>query len=281
MKRSLDKMQNDDLVINDTTDSPSDKTDERPLRFKPHTCRDNDKATIHFTLPKTGNGVIDNKFFTMKYYTGPKTVQIEMKIELPMAKLMDKFFAYAYTSKMNGIDVLKLFDRKSKNTKEILESTAAIHHLCKYLSKNKMEIRDRKKLMIDVGGGINPRTASLFFTFDTNPESKFLSVDPEMDKKYIEAPVHPKIECFDKMIEDVPFEKYDMDMIIIVAVHCHANMDVLWKRCIALNKPIIMLTMPCCKGFVNTPIDIEPVYYASDPAIPSAKDDVYIFTHGL
>jgi len=282
MKRSLDKMMSGDSVI-ETVDSTSagTKTIKNPPPFKPGTSRDNDKATINFTLPKTGDGIIENKFFTMKYHTGPKTVQIEMKIELPMAKLMDKFFAYAYTSKMNGLDVMSLFDRKSKNTKEILESTAAIHHLAKYLSKNKLDIRHKKKLMIDVGGGINPRTASLFFTFDTNPESKFLSVDPEMAKKYIETHVHPKIECFDKMIEDVPFEKYDMDMIIIVAVHCHANMDVLWKRCMALNKPIIMLTMPCCKGFVNTPIDIEPVYYISDPAIPSAKDEVFIFTHGL
>lgn len=281
MKKSHNNMLNDnDHVIDKTIESPV-KMDVRPRQFKHGTYRDNDLAKINFTIPKTDEGVIDNKFFTMKYHNYQKTVQVEMKIQLPMAKLMDKFFAYAYTSRLNGADVMSLFDRKSQNTKEILESTAAIHHLCKYLSKNKMEIKNKKKLMIDVGGGINPRTASLFFAIDTHPESKFLSVDPQMDKKYVKTPVHSKIECFDKVIEDVSFEKYDVDLIIVIGVHCHANMNDLWKRCIGTKKPVIVLTIPCCKGFVNKPIDIEPVYYVSDPAIPSTKDEVYIFTHGL
>lgn len=285
MKRALSMDKDDDSEDQDSPPDKKFKSDvekvQKPLRFKPGTSRDNDKAVIKFALPKTGDGVIDNKFFTLQYHTGQKTVQIELKIPMPMPKLMDKFYAYAYTSMKNGLDVMKLFDRKSKNTKEILESTAVIHHLGKYLSKNKIDIRNRKKLMVDVGGGNNPRTASLFFTFDENPESKFWSVDPEMGKKYVETPVHPKIECYDKLIEDVSIEAHsDKELIILVGVHCHANMDDLWKRCVLMDKPIIMVSMPCCKGFVNKPIDVEPVYYVSDPAIPSAKDELYIFTHG-
>lgn len=254
---------------------------KRIKSFKSYVRRDNDQAIIKVLLPRD-DGCVENKYLSMKYHTTKKTIQMEIVIPITMHKLMDHFFSYVYLGRQEGIDVMKMFDRRSDATKEVLESTAAIWHLQSYLTSKKIDILHRKKLMLDVGGGITPRTASLFFSLDKNLESRYLSVDPLMKSEYAESALHHKLQCFNKTIEEVAIEEHfeSVELIVIVAVHCHANIDTLWKRCIVSTKPVILVSMPCCKGFVNLPKNVEEVYHVSDSSIPSACDEVFVYVHG-
>jgi hypothetical protein len=145
-------------------------------------------------------------------------------------------------------------------------------------------LNNTKVLTIDVGGGNTPRTAQFLRDTFVNEKSVIISVDPEIKKEYVDNTLHGVI-CFDKMIEDVDLNPYldNAEFVLIVAVHCHANMHKLWNRLLlhCNMKPLVMVTMPCCKKFVNFPKEIEPKYKVKETGISSASDEIMIFAKNL
>jgi hypothetical protein len=185
-----------------------------------------------------------------------------------------------------GIKIPKDLFGKEKVEKEMTENIAAVYHLFSFLTKRTLPSNlskdNERVLCLCVGDGKNPQTGLLFSGL-TN--WKVLSVDPIMKKKWVEQKDVKNLKCVNGYIECIDFDKIkrnDLDMIVIVGVHCHANLDLFWKDLIVkFDLPMICLSIPCCTGYSQTLKDVLPEVNLVETGILSVKNKVLIWARGF
>ena len=190
---------------------------------------------------------------------------------------------------------LPLFGKSNRN-KEVLETSAAVYHLFRYierragksvsvesksespelkLQKEKLArdfLNDRRVRCIVVGDGIGPACGYLL-AGTTNWH--VVSIDPCMNKDWLVHGEMTNLVCIDKKVEDVELNCDDWLCTVVVSVHGHANVDALWNK--LDGKCNILLSIPCCKGFNQKVLTSEPKLHIREPQIPSKHNHIYIW----
>jgi hypothetical protein len=83
------------------------------------------------------------------------------------------------------------------------------------------------------------------------------------------------LKCHRAKVEDVHFDRHDI--IIIVSVHGHADINKLYARMLKLSDRVIALSMPCCSHITHTVESEYHVISTSILEIPSVKRQLLIF----
>ena len=154
------------------------------------------------------------------------------------------------------------------NAKEITESMGAYHAVLNHIECDK---DDPSTLLISVGDGNTPRTAGLF-AFLTKWDC--LSVDPRLKTKP-EFKAIKRLAIVPEKIEDCSFPLINLySQIIVVCVHSHAKLDVVYDKFKKYNKPLFIVAIPCC-----APQEIKGKEFLGyrDPEIWSPKNEVRVW----
>ncbi|SNW62153.1 Hypothetical protein ORPV_249 [Orpheovirus IHUMI-LCC2] len=226
----------------------------------------------------------DYKDDNIKVTTSNKRAKIN--INLKVVKLNSIDYGYKLLKKINDkknitTDILEIYGNKAPS-KELSESASVYRHIanlfCRKLGTEYYNTlsKDPNVLCLVVADGVNPKTGHIFAGMTA---WKVSSIDPIMNDKWIENPRHSNLTCIKSLVEDVDFSYIkDHSMVIVVAVHSHANTNELWNRLITYNKPLIYLSVPCCTGFVHKVNDVVPILDINDDTILSDKNNVVVWT---
>lgn len=149
------------------------------------------------------------------------------------------------------------------NVKEISETLTAYTAVRRVVGTQRLG--DKSITLIDVGSGVNPRTAA-FFACMTAWQT--IAIDPNLRQS---GPHRiRRVEQMKKRIEDVTIET--SGLAVIVAVHAHVDLG---KTLMAVESHgMIVVAMPCC---VPLTLPIEPAYDYEDQACLSKKRRVLIW----
>lgn len=203
-----------------------------------------------------------------------KYLNIELKIPNICTKYMNYYFNL---QKKHNIIINPSLWGANNPTKEITESCSAHKYVFTVL-KEFCKIKTLKEwyctnvLVLCVGDGNRPQTGTLFAI--TNCKWNIYSIDPIMDDKYQHS--FPNLHCVSALIEDCSFDYSKYDLVIIVGVHSHANLNNLWN---SIQAKKILVTLPCCGSFVHTLADVRPVIEEYDIGIISPKNKVFCYVN--
>jgi len=205
-------------------------------------------------------------------------------------RVLDGYFRLVLRITGRGVENpmnLKLFGN-SQITKAIIKTTTAVQTLKEYIflrhAKSREEglaIAENKSVVcMCVGDGITPRCGYLLAG---STSWNVTSVDPEMGKEWVADSRIKNLRCIRACMEDVdiPIEN-KASLCLIVSVHGHANMDVLWKRMTTRYKRVVALSIPCwCKKFVHRIDGIKPILnFAEKEIFPKSKRTVFVWDSG-
>ena len=181
---------------------------------------------------------------------------------------------------------LSLFSStKNRQQKELTENFAPAFHLIQFLNslenEEKYSVNNEKILCINVGDGKNPKSAIVFSALT---RWKVLSVDPLMEENWINQIEFDNLKCISSFVEGLIFDQICsqiVDLIIIVGVHCHADLNSFFhKISSSLHLPTLLYSIPCCiPEFQN--LDFPPRLDFKDQGIISKKNQVFIWAKGL
>lgn len=170
-------------------------------------------------------------------------------------------------------NIIGLFSRYSRSSKEITESWSMLEAVKKYIPGGVDE-----KLVIVVGDGASPRTASIL-AYHTR--ARVYSVDPALNldhwhehcrkQEAIGFPVQ-RIAVFKQNVEDCEWDCFGKDVVFIFP-HSHAPMNMIRARNV---RKMYMIALPCCKKIPMEILRIPHISYA-DVNILSPKNIVHIF----
>lgn len=160
-------------------------------------------------------------------------------------------------------------------TKEISESGAALYYLIAYLTTiGRRDALTKPGTHVYVlGDGNTPRTGYLFAM---RHHCRVVSVDPIMQETWLTQPHLVNLHCIRGLSQDVVIDD-TAELVIIIGVHSHADIQEFWARASALNKPVVCLSILCCKGTPQLVTDCEPVYNFQAPGILSEKNTVCVW----
>ena len=123
------------------------------------------------------------------------------------------------------------------NAKEITESMTAFNAVRQLLGHK--AFHDRSISLLDVGCGVEPRTAALF-ACRTRWET--CAVDPLLRREGYHKKIR-RVDQIPKRIENGSITS--PRLIVITAVHAHVNLEVVLRAVVAPE--IIIIAMPCCQ----------------------------------
>lgn len=200
----------------------------------------------------------------------------ELEIENDNSKMisyMNRFLFYCENMrKYNDFDVsefMKMYGGKHR-TKEICESMSALSYTLKHCE----DILNNKNILcLVVADGMNPKTGILL---SVKTEWNVISIDPILKEKWVNNKIIPNLSCYNDLVENVIdsilIENENVDQVVIVGVHSHANLNNVWKK---IDKKKFCLSIPCCAGYEHYIKDHEPIFCVQDMGIPSPKNFVY------
>lgn len=158
-------------------------------------------------------------------------------------------------------------------TKEITESVSALRNTINYLKEKygKIDIfNNTNVLCLCVADGMRPQTGTLFAI---KTKWQVYSIDPLMNSEYKHD--YANLHCVSSLVEDCHFDFEKYELVVVIGVHSHANLDDLWIK-IGENKKFL-LSIPCCGGIVHTVEGVEPVFDLFDGGIYSPKKRVIAY----
>ena len=145
--------------------------------------------------------------------------------------------------------------------------------------------KDKKNVtFIIIGDGIAPKTGILFALNDD--EWKVYVIDPLISNEWtngIYSKYFPNMQCYPNKIEEVIFsinnDLKNQDVVVVVGVHSHANLSMVWEYLIKNNTelPLALLSIPCCGGVEHFIKSRDPFLDKVDEGIPSEKNRVMIW----
>lgn len=259
----------------------------------------NDQIDLEMRLlTENGKITIDGFDFEFKCTKKNKNKRIRIRYDRGQTPFymnlffrISRFFELDYGFSLNSAK-LDLYGSKTA-TKEICESMAALRHTRDYC---KNLIDNDNILCLIVGDGLGPKTGILFAA-----KTKWCvhSIDPIMHEKWIREPqsgtiqvlrpgfagLVPNLTCHRALVEDVDDSLFNANpnikAIIIIGVHSHADLNNLWLKTIAKfnQKPIFLLSIPCCKGYEHYVKNVDPILNITDTGIPSLKNQVMAWHH--
>lgn len=244
----------------------------------------NSNAMIHFEVPYQPGNIVSLSGVTVEFRQVNKRKRevVVVKCQRGGTSLyMNRFFFISSLFQKNyGYELISrelgLYGT-NRQTKEIMESMAAYHtaiQQCKAIKEN------GNVLCLVVADGSRPRTAALFAT---TTSWQVYSVDPQMSDEWIVGPyktIVPNLHCHDKKIEDVLELLLDIhsgvDAVVIVGVHSHADLNATYTNvCTSLpTTPVLLVSIPCCRGYAHYVENETPIINFTEPAIPSDKNVV-------
>ena len=148
------------------------------------------------------------------------------------------------------------------NAKEVTESHAAFQAVWYYLTR--FERSDPNITVVVIGGGKQPRTASLFAC---KTKWQTISVDPVSTEGSLTI---RRVETRKCRIEETTVKA---DKAIVLAVHSHANLQQGVDRVEANDKAVVAI--PCC---YSQDLHRDPDHIYDDMGIWSPKRTVKIWT---
>ena len=149
--------------------------------------------------------------------------------------------------------ILNLY--KGNIIKDMSETASAITQLFKFIRENFKHIKHKitnntNIVALIAGDGVTPKTGyplSILTTW------KIYSVDPLMNVQWQNQTYCNNLTCSANTIEnfvainDINTTLKNCDMIIIIGVHAHVNFNDLWPKLKKYGKPLILLSILCCK----------------------------------
>lgn len=163
-------------------------------------------------------------------------------------------------------------------SKEITESGSAVYWCFKALkSLNRDLIKDPSTICYVIADGTKPKTG-LLLLYSTM--WNIIVTDPLMTEEWLGNQYDKRLFCSNELSDDLKLlsPKKDTKMVIVIGVHSHANYSDFYKR---LRKfydiPLLLLSIPCCKGFVHTIEELEPLMEIEDHGIFSPKNKLVIY----
>lgn len=201
-----------------------------------------------------------------------------------MISYMNRFFHLCKIAEqkynIKTFDLMQMYN-SNNTTKEITESMAAFTHTSIYLNSR---LYNKNVLCFVVADGQSPKTG-IIFSLKTN--WRVISIDPIMKKEWTEKKIVDNLTCYNNLVEDVLDgildENKDVEQIVVVNVHSHANTNMVWKNITNWKnsfddkKDLLCLSMPCCPGYEHIVKNVKPIYDGIDNGIVSSKNRICLW----
>lgn len=166
-----------------------------------------------------------------------------------------------------------------KSSKEITEAGAAVYWCQKALQRLKMDyiIDDPNTICYVIADGTKPRTGVMLL-YSTKWD--IIVTDPVMEKQWLGNKYDERLTCFNELSQDLHLKgpSRGTEMVIVIGVHSHADYSEFHKRLVDFyDVPLLMVSIPCCKGFVHTIDELEPLITVEEHGIFSPKNKVLVY----
>lgn len=213
-----------------------------------------------------------------------RAINIEVDFDIStFINYMNQFFRLCLNAQkvfdVKIADILEAYGT-CKQTKEITESMSAYNNIRNNIDN--INLLDENIVCLIIGDGTRPKTG---IVFSVNTKWKILSVDPEMDDRWVNSNNQfTNLTCYKNKIEDILIDilndNKEMSQLFIINVHSHANLDESWNTIInwrennKLDVKLLCFSMLCCPKFVQRITSIEPFYEGRDCGVISPQNKV-------